>query len=496
MNPYTSVIITKGNKISKWVILEDGKFNVVWDSVSNLTYIMSFILIPLVIATSLNLHDDIRFLEFVIDIILAIDIVFNFFTTYHSDVKKVTDLEKISYHYLTNLFVFDFIAVVPGLVTIELFKHMYYLKLLRYLRLSKLFEQIRFVLEKLDNLLIFVNKKAIESFLTLARCLFGLLFLIHVMACFWILLGQTRDEGWLNTSTEFENIGDNYLKGYPTAVYFITTTFSTVGYGDFSPNDNYEIILVMILELIGLAVFSFLLGTLSSIERQQSANTIIKLKEEQLEEFLIKLNASRKDTVLPYEIFKESLNNVSATYKYGVKYVFNMFDFAEQLKPQDRKQLTFYNLKRLYIDFQDFFYDEDVKFQANDRFISRVLTNFECSNFLFGKTILERGEQCENLYFIGSGKVLVKNHKDGEVIAILQRYSVFGDYQIFLDTRSNLSFVCPDDEEVTCYTLPKDKFLDLCHRNQNHVEFFMKRALITRRLFKRLVIRSHDQEVN
>jgi hypothetical protein len=29
---------TEKNKISKWVILEDGKFNIVWDSISNITF--------------------------------------------------------------------------------------------------------------------------------------------------------------------------------------------------------------------------------------------------------------------------------------------------------------------------------------------------------------------------------------------------------------------------------------------------------------------------
>jgi signal-transduction protein with cAMP-binding, CBS, and nucleotidyltransferase domain len=99
------------------------------------------------------------------------------------------------------------------------------------------------------------------------------------------------------------------------------------------------------------------------------------------------------------------------------------------------------------------------------------------------------------LYFIANGSVLVLNHKDGDVIARLPRYSYFGDYQIFLDARSNVSYQACIDEDVVCYIIQKDKFLGLLELHDKHIGFFMKRALATRRMFKRLVLKSHHIEV-
>jgi hypothetical protein len=36
-------------RISKWVILKDGRFNIIWDSISHIIYCLSFILIPIVL---------------------------------------------------------------------------------------------------------------------------------------------------------------------------------------------------------------------------------------------------------------------------------------------------------------------------------------------------------------------------------------------------------------------------------------------------------------
>ena len=47
-------------------------------------------------------------------------------------------------------------------------------------------------------------------------------------------------------------VPDQYL----TSLYFIITTFSTVGYGDISASNSFEKILCIIAMLVGVAAFS------------------------------------------------------------------------------------------------------------------------------------------------------------------------------------------------------------------------------------------------
>ena len=75
MNNYGYVKVVTGKKeISKWVILEDGKFNIVWDSITNTFYVISMILIPIVLASNMILLSKVELFELVIDAWLLADI--------------------------------------------------------------------------------------------------------------------------------------------------------------------------------------------------------------------------------------------------------------------------------------------------------------------------------------------------------------------------------------------------------------------------------------
>jgi hypothetical protein len=96
------------------------------------------------------------------------------------------------------------------------------------------------------------------SFLT-NRLLFFLL-VFHIFACIWIYLGffdYGETQGWVNSqqeSYEFirgENTGalDKHLQKlttYSSAIYFIVTTFTTVGYGDYYGNTMHERIFLLL----------------------------------------------------------------------------------------------------------------------------------------------------------------------------------------------------------------------------------------------------------
>ena len=74
----------------------------------------------------------------------------------------------------------------------------------------------------------------------------------------WLTLKyeQIRDQGE-------EDDGD--VQVYFLSLYFVTQTFTTVGYGDVSPSNTSERFFVVILMLIGVFTFSFASGSLASI---------------------------------------------------------------------------------------------------------------------------------------------------------------------------------------------------------------------------------------
>jgi hypothetical protein len=52
---------------------------------------------------------------------------------------------------------------------------------------------------------------------------------------------------------------------YVLSFYFMTTTMTTVGYGDHSANNHPERIFLIVAQLVGVIVFAFISGSLTSI---------------------------------------------------------------------------------------------------------------------------------------------------------------------------------------------------------------------------------------
>lgn len=93
------------------------------------------------------------------------------------------------------------------------------------------------------------------------KLILTLFLLIHVCSCIHIWIGDWED-GWITSDSDFGEHDKKHYNAYPTALYFIVTTFTTVGYGDFSGHSSMEMIYIMVLELAGLAVFSSVIGSL------------------------------------------------------------------------------------------------------------------------------------------------------------------------------------------------------------------------------------------
>lgn len=75
-------------------------------------------------------------------------------------------------------------------------------------------------------------------------------------------IGEDEFPGWIEAYGLEER---SKFQLYIISYYFIITTFSTVGYGDFSPQTSYERIVVIFLEIGGIIFFSFAIGSLTTI---------------------------------------------------------------------------------------------------------------------------------------------------------------------------------------------------------------------------------------
>ena len=89
-----------------------------------------------------------------------------------------------------------------------------------------------------------------------------LAFIIHLVACIWIFIGCS-EKGWVwsyepskvESIEEFDDIS-SALQLWMQQVYYITTTMTTIGYGDILPTNDLEFLFVSLIQFFGIAVFS------------------------------------------------------------------------------------------------------------------------------------------------------------------------------------------------------------------------------------------------
>ena len=140
------------------------------------------------------------------------------------------------------------------------FRLFYWFKLLKVSTLPRISEDIRAVFAALKAR--FLRERfMIDNTLELASLFFFLLFIIHFVACSWIRLGMA-DKGWVHElSDDITKEHELLHEIYFNSIYFITTTMTTVGYGDISANTDgqkVEKFFMCFVEFFGIAVFTMI----------------------------------------------------------------------------------------------------------------------------------------------------------------------------------------------------------------------------------------------
>jgi len=107
---------------------------------------------------------------------------------------------------------------------------------------------------------------------------------------------------------------------YIHAFYFVVTTMTTVGYGDMSANTTVERIFCIVLMVLGVIVFTFISGALSSVLSNFDSSTAAAA-EQQLYVNKLKIAYSIDDTLYNkiYNHGRKNVNNAEAGLDYFVE---------------------------------------------------------------------------------------------------------------------------------------------------------------------------------
>ena len=136
----------------------------------------------------------------------------------------------------------------------------------RYRYRKKLVHTIQFKKEKCDDRSIDNNKIMQQIFLIkgfqVIRLIVMILILSYFLGTLWFIMSKhttdSQDEfTFYNVYLMYENADSLNIS---IVVYFMFTTLSTVGFGDFNPKSEQERAIMTFILLIGVATFSFIMS--------------------------------------------------------------------------------------------------------------------------------------------------------------------------------------------------------------------------------------------
>ena len=463
---------SENEKEIPWIILPDNPYKKMWDLLIAFLILYSAIITPYEIAFSDS--SKVSWFEVFIDILLGIDIVLTFFSAYTDDEENlVKNHKKIIKKYLKSWFIVDIISVLPisyifnrdgkfsGLTKISKLPKLYRLvKLTKLLRITKMSSKgnlnkvTKFFMEKLK-----INANVERLFF------FVLTFLLmnHLCACFWYFMAKIEDfspDSWV---VRLGYIDSSNLELYIISFYWTLTTVTTVGYGDITAGTTIERIYNLFIMSFGVLLYSFAIGSLSSIV------STLDQKSEEMNQKLQILSSIKKEFNLEQNIY----DKVRKVIKYDLSR--NQKDkmvFLQELPNKLRIELSQIMHDKVIQNFY-FFRDQPSDFFA---YVAPLLkpVKFSQNDYLY-----KCQDMIDEMYFVAKGTVifcLEKRYGEKEIREI-KKNNNFGEIEMCLNEK--LSFnIKIKSRNCELFVLKKNDFLRLSVNFKEFIESFLHKSLM------------------
>lgn len=337
-------------------------------------------------------NDAFSVIEYILVSVFVVDIGVNFNLAFYNEKGDIVcERQLIARNYLRFMFWVDLVGVFPFYVialacTGQLGQDS---ALAQYLALFRLFRMVRmYRLKQLFDILQYSTKISL-MWLTLTRNFSAALAWTHFAACIMYFIARQysfdEDETWIGGSLT----GLNAVERYLTSLYWSVVTFTTVGYGDFSPVNAAEQIWGMIYMLLNIILQSWIIGSITLL--------IVK-HDEQTGEYRDTLKVLNQYSSM--HSFDESLQKHLKT---QIKLDFNNREISdEQVLRHFPSSVRRKVLRRLYLpSLMQTSLMNDVRQQFVDAFLAA------CNVEIFSprEEILQRGSVSSDLYLLVGGAV-------------------------------------------------------------------------------------------
>ncbi len=413
------------------IIHPESRFKVFWELYILVLTVLVTVVAPLIVVFQFPLSVILVIFDIVVTVSFTVDIVIQFNTGFIVRQELVTDRKQIARRYLRGWFILDLIATLPFTWIFASSRYAGLNRVFRFFRLARLFKL--FGSSKILNRakkLSFIN----PAFMRLFLLVFWILVAAHLIACGWIFIGGPG---------EYATDGETYLEAF----YWTVTTLTTIGYGDITPAEPVQFIFVIVIMLIGAAIYGFIIGNIANI----IAN--IDVAKSQFRERVETVDTFLKYRNIPGELQKRIRDYYD--YLWESRRGYEESQLLEDLPTSLKTQVAFFLN-------QDIIEKVPIFKNASREFIRDIILNLQPVIYTPGDQVITAGEIGYEMYFISRGEVDVTNEDGSITYATLTSGQFFGEIALLLSMPRTATV----NARVYCdlYVLDKDTFDSILQR--------------------------------
>lgn len=422
--------------------------------------------------------------------------------------------------YFIGYFLFDCLACVPVLffelthgfttdpdrVNEHIHTHQYYLfvffKLFKFLMLPRLMQSLNF-LEAILKQAFVKDTFVVQLIMSYTKAGAAFILMVHISTCAWLWVGNIPDE-WMDHLSD-QSKREDLRSLYVASMYFITTTMTTIGYGDISAFGKGEIsmIMVMLTQFFGLLGFSIVKMVVFNQQRLYTLPEVVKKIQDDVEETLFRIDKIRETSQITNYMYDEAINYIGVIQSFSICTSFKDHRFWRDLSPQLQQRLFNSVLANTVNRFEFFFNDYNLNVHAPPLLVQSIVVEMNAHLIRKNDYLIKKDQYVDFLYFLYVGVAHLHgfpeiNGKTYRVnVATLKKGSWFGDYQIMVNVPSSWDLMAGGDHEfdntkkpkgmpkehILVYTVHKDSLRKIMDRYPNFRSFLITRALTRRTYF-------------
>ncbi len=356
----------------------------------------------------------------IVNLFFFTDLLVNFRTAHLEKGRTIKDPKAISKKYLKSWFGLDLFATIPFdyiLMPFGIYTPWCRINhLIRYIRIYSLF--------RVSNPLLNVS----HAVRVIQFCV-SFLLVLHWVSCLWLVVSPAEE-------------GIDNITAYNTAVYWTVTTLTTVGYGDITPHTNLARIMTIITMIIGVGMYGFVIGNVSTI--LVNANTFKAAQKKKMNDLATYMEYYKVPKHLQDEvfIFYAHLLDNSLSADDG--------DIIADLPAALQNELRVYSNLRMI--------EKVPLFQGLSMDCMKSLAK-SLKQVIVAPTeyIIREGEAGREMYFIGQGSVNVLVGK--QQVASLKSSDFFGEIALLQEVTRTASIVSASYCDL--FKLEKEDFLSI-----------------------------------